>query len=354
MNKKLIIFPTKKQLEYLVKKNSTDNFYVIVRDKDAVDESNIIRVINGEEKLLGNNVDVLCCHEEGMYWLRTHGNANWNNIFLPNMVNLVTKKSFKECLIKNGIKSASFCEDEAQIQEYPIIAKPIVGFGSIGVKRIDSENELKLYLSETSMEEMQSRIKPYKDKYFQDMENTIIFEEFIPGDFYRTPFVVYDNEIRYIFPVKGNKTTYRRNSDFHWTDFEYGVNERNIASYLKGILENLKDLFKLQSGVYVAEFIVNEDNEVYLLEFSPRQTSDRIARIIQLASGIDLEQLAIDLFLGEKIQEISLNRTIRMQILRSEDTKVEGNYLFIEKKEEGSVYGDRITTMYTEKVQIYE
>lgn len=325
-----------------------------MHDKDAVEQDNIRCIMDGEEKTLGNDIDVLCCHEEGMYWLRTHGILKWNNLFLPDMVNLVTKKSFKDYIIENCIKTANYCENAEYIQEYPMIAKPIIGFGSIGVKRIENEEDLRSYLSQTSLEEMQARIKPYKDRYFEDIENSVIFEEFIPGDFYRTPFVVYGNEIKYVFPVKGKKTTYRKNSDYHWTDFEYGDAERKMVPYLNDTLKRLMNLFELQNGVYVAEFIVSKDNEVYLLEFSPRQTSDRIARIIQLASGIDLEKLAIDLFLGCNLPEMLSKRTIRMQILRSQDVRPETNYVFIEKKEEGSVYGDKITTMYTEKVQTHE
>lgn len=354
MNKKLIIFPTKKQLKYLESKSSIDDFYVLVRDNDVVEQENIRCIIDSDKNILENDMDVLCCHEEGMYWLRIHGRSKWNNIFAPDMVNLVNKKSFKDYLIKNDIRTANYCENTEHIQGYPIVVKPIIGFGSIGVKRIENKEDLKSYLAKKTLEDMYARIKPYKDRYFEDIENSVIFEEFISGDFYRTPFVVYDNEIKYVFPVKGIKTTYRKNSDYHWTDFEYGDNERKMVPYLNDSLQRLLTLFELQNGVYVAEFIISEEKEAYLLEFSPRQTSERIARIIQLASGIDLEKLAIDLFLGYNLPEISLHRTIRMQILRSQDVSLETNYLFIEKKEEGSVYGDKIMIMYTEKVPVYE
>ena len=92
MNNKLIIFPTKKQLEYLGSKNLVGNFYVLTRDKERVEQKNIRYITGCDENILNNDMDVLCCHEEGMYWLRIHGRIKWKHIFSTDMINLVTKK----------------------------------------------------------------------------------------------------------------------------------------------------------------------------------------------------------------------------------------------------------------------
>lgn len=355
MNKnKLIIFPTNKQLEYICEKKPSYNIYIISHDNINMNQMGVIQLNEQTIKTLGTDVDVLCCHEEGLYWINTFGNKDWNYQFSPKLFELLEKDKFKDYLSAHNILNAKYSKGIENIDKYPIISKPIIGFGSIGVKKINNQTEFNKQLNAYNQIQMLSRIKPYKEKYFSSIENIFIFEEFIAGTFYRTPFIVYDNTIKYVFPIKGITTTFRENSDFHWTDFEYGESERRIASDICITLENLLNVFELKSGVYVAEFIVSKDNNIYLLELSPRQTSERIAKIIELSTGIDLEKIAIDIFFHEATINISCERHIRMKITRSSSIMEDIDYKIIEIQKEQSVYGDNIITVYSERKKEYE
>lgn len=351
---KLIIFPTRKQLDYICEKELNYNIYIISHDNLSTNKKGIVILNEHTVKELGEEVDVLCCHEESIYWSNVFGNRKWNYQFSTQMFDLLEKDKFKDYLSEHGILNAMYKKRVEDINRYPIIAKPIIGFGSIGVKKVNNEIEYKQQLSDYNLKKMISRINPYKEKYFTSVDNVFIFEEFISGTFYRTPFIVYENNIKHIFPTKGNETTYRENSDFHWTDFEYGESERAIALDMFAVLKQLLILFGLKNGVYVAEFIVSKNNEIYLLELSPRQTSERIAKLIQLSTGVDLEKIAIDIFLDNATITTSCERFIRMQIKRSCPIMEDKNYKLIEVHEEKSVYGDNIIIIYSERMTKYE
>ncbi|MGN0505502.1 MAG: ATP-grasp domain-containing protein [Lachnospiraceae bacterium] len=360
MSNKLIVFPTKYQIDYICNtETNMGNLYIVCRvemDNYKFEKRNVAFIdkeIENEElvKILSKDVDVLCCHEEGLYWLKEKGNRYWHFQFSNVVFELLTKDKFKKFLSKNKILNAKCYENEL---EFPVIAKPIIGFGSIGVKKIDSEIELKKYYSDYEDKVLCSGLKVYQENYFNGEKNSILFEEYISGTFYRTPFIIYNNQVTYIFPVRGNKTANRDNSDFHWSDFEYGQEEKRISVLLKPVLEKLIMLFGLEKGVYVCEFIISDKGEVYLLEFSPRQTSDRIAKIIFLATGIDIEKIAIDIFLTEPVFDNLHDRDIRMLISRNNVIEENMNkYSLVDKLQEKSVYGDSIVSMYYEKSKFF-
>ena len=298
---------------------------------------------------LGADADVLCCHEEGLYWLKKFGNMYWNYQFSPEIFGLLTKNAFKNHLLKNNIPNADYCDKISDVKSFPIIVKPIIGFGSIGVKMINNLSELENYLNIYGKEIINAKIKKYNDKYFDTIENFYIFEKYISGHFYRTPFVVLKNKVEYIFPVAGKETTPIKDTDFHWTDFEYGSSEREIAVTLQPILNKLLKLFNLKSGVYVSEFIISDQGEAYLLELSPRQTSSRIARLIKLSAGLDMEKFAVDIFLSDIDKKPLTNNNVRMRIERNGSRLDEKIYSSVDSMEEKNVYDDIIQTVYYEK-----
>lgn len=353
--KKLIVFPTEAQIKYIDGAETDSEIYILVRDREEMSETKNNRCVivpdnhKAIEKIrrLGTDVEVLCCHEEGLYWLKNFGNRKWKYQFSTEIFEMLTKDKFKDYLSEHGILNAGYSKGTAGIEAYPFVIKPVMGFGGIGVKKINDLSELERYLGEGNKKSIDAKLKPYQDRYFHLSDNFFIVERYIPGRFYRTPFVILENTVKYLFPIMGKDTTCREGSDYHWTDFAYGEKEREAAPILVPILEKLSELFELEDGVYVAEFIISDKGAVYLLEFSPRQTSGRIAGMIKLAAGIDLEKLAVDIFLsraGSRPQP--RYRDIRMRIERNGGRADENLYEMIDSQEEKSVYGDRIKTVY--------
>ena len=351
MSDKLLVFPTIEQLHYLSKIKSDEKIYFVPRFETDIAQTVFPTVTETTVDALGENVDVLCCHEEGMYWIRNFGNPKWQYPFSVKMLNLLTKNQFKDYISACGIRNAHYVEKISDISQYPVVIKPIIGFGSIGIKRAENESECREQLCAVNQTELIKGIAPYKNKYFKNVSNRFIFEEYIDGVFYRTPFVVAQKRIRYVFPVRGNKTTPRTSSDFHWTEFEYGVCEREMAAKLSDELEKLVALFDLKDGVFVAEFLVTDTEKIYLLELSPRQTSGRIAKVIELAEGIRLEDLAVDLFLHRPLKKCTCKKSIRMQIIRADRYVPDYGYRIVQTQREKSVYGDAILTVYCERTE---
>lgn len=344
----LVVFPTKKQIEYIQEYYPGYKYYVISHNKF---EDNAMFVYISEDKKLNipDDVKVLCCHEEGIYWLKCNIKKSWELQFSNKLFSIILKNNFKEYLSSIGVKNTLFWENENKIEEYPIVIKPIIGFGSIGVKKINNEMELKKVVEGNDLEKFLSSIAPYKNKYFPSETNRFIFEKYISGKFFRVPFVMEYGQIKYIFPIKGNETTYKKNSDFHWTEFELGKVDNTVIEEMKKILTELTCKLRMTEGVFVAEFIVDNKDNVFLLEMSPRQTSSRICKMVEYYSGIDLELLAIDLFfLKKNVSLCNRKRNIIMQIFRNK-INLHSDCMLLEKIEEVSVYGDKIVTVYSER-----
>ena len=351
MDNKLIVFPQGKQLTYLLSKKSDENIYVVSQAEAEKSEGLIFidKEISKEElkTILPANVDVLCCHEEALYWVKSKGLDEWKYPFDRGVFTQLTKASFKKYILENGIKTAPVIESSERDICFPIVAKPAIGFGSIGVKKIDNEQELEEYKTDYGNFVANSSITEYSNKYFYGEENPYVLEKYISGDFYRIPFIVDDGIVKKAFPIRGIETTHRDNSDYHWTSFEYGTSEKDFALMVVDVLQSLVDLYRAHKGSFVAEVMANNTG-IYVLEFSPRQTSSRISKLISLATGIDLELSAIDLFYDEKVSLPKTEKDIRMYIKRGNYEDITG-FKMLALEDEFSVYNDSIKVFYYEK-----
>ncbi len=347
----LVVFPQGEQLPYLLSKKTDENIYVVPQTKTEKYEELIYidKEISVEElkSILSVNVEVLCCHEEALYWVKAKGIDVWKYPFDTAIFTQLNKESFKKYISKNGIKTAPIIDKSETGIRFPVVAKPTIGFGSIGVKKIDNEQELKEYITDYEKLVIDSSISKYSGKYFCGEDNPYILEKYISGDFYRIPFVVNEGIVQKAFPIRGVETTYRDNSDYHWTTFEYGASEKEFALIITDILQSLVNLYGAHSGTFVAE-VIADDTGAYVLEFSPRQTSSRISKLIFLASEIDLELLAIDLFFNEKVSLPKVEKDIRMCIKRGDPEDIPG-YKMMAIENEVSVYNDSIKVFYYEK-----
>lgn len=355
----IIVFPTKKQIDYL-KQQKMENLSVVLQS-DELEDVTLLKYVNCIVKDKdGGNLDilrkkranVLCCHEEALYWVSINGSRRWNYQFDRMYFDLLTKDRFKDYLSYNGINNAKYKPEFCDSMKFPIIAKPVIGFGGIGVKSLENIKEVKEYLEEYNSMIKNSVVKKYQDMYFPNKDNKCIFEEKIEGDFYRTPFIVNRQNTKWIFPIKGNEASLKSISDYHWVGFEYLSYEMNITMKVEPLFDELIRVFQLLPGVYTAEFMVSKEGDIFLLEFSPRQTSSRISKIIELAMGIDLEIAAIDLFLGRDIEERKISRQICLKIGNDESlcNKSEWNHIYSNGKEK-NIYGNRVFCHYYEKVE---
>lgn len=355
----IVVFPTEKQLDYLMQQK-IENLFVILQSDELrhaalLKRGNcIIKDKDGDklESLRKRKANVLCCHEEALYWAGINGSRRWNYQFDKKYFDLMTKDSFKDYVSYNGIKNAKYKSEFCTDMNYPVIAKPVIGFGGIGVKSLSNVKEAIEYIEGYNSMIKNSVIKKYQDMYFPNKENNCIFEEKIKGDFYRTPFIVDHQNRKWIFPIKGNDVSSESASDFHWVGFEYSSHEMDISIKAEPFFDDLVRVFQLLPGVYIAEFIVTEEGDFFLLEFSPRQTSSRISKVVEFAAGIDLEIAAVDLFLGRDMGEVKISRQICLKIGNNKSlwNKSGWNHIYSDGQEK-NIYGNGIFCHYFEKAE---
>ena len=355
----IVVFPTEKQLCYLIQQKIENLNVVLWSDElgDAVLSKRINCIVKDKDGgkldiLRERKANVLCCHEEALYWAGINDNKRWSYQFNRGYFDLLKKDRFKDYVSYNEIKNAKYKSESGSGIKYPVIAKPVIGFGGIGVKSLKNIKEAKEYIEGYDFMIKNSIIKKYQDMYFPNEDNKCIFEEKIEGDFYRTPFIVDHRNRKWIFPIKGINVSPQRFSDYHWVGFEYLSHEMDIALKAEPLFDDLVRVFQLLPGVYTAEFIVSKEGEIFLLEFSPRQTSGRISRIIEFAAGIDLVIVAVDLFLGRDMGKMKINRQICLRIGNDESLCNKRGWNHINSDGQGkNIYGNRVFCHYYEKIE---
>lgn len=323
----IFIFPKTKQIKYLtINKSPTDKYFIICKEKrENVSNNGIVFLEPTEKIFLTKTAIVVPCSEEGIYWLKNNYGDNMILRFSQTCLELLDKKLFKKYISKNGVVCPQLYRCEAL--DYPIIAKPSFGFGSIGVKKIDGETERDKYLESFNDIIQSTEIKKFKDCYFKDMNDEVIFEEYIEGDFFSIPFYVSNGVCKKAYLVEGNKTRDNKWTDFMWTEFCIKAEQQSGYKYnlCLEVLNKLVDLFKLQCGVFMAEVIVN-NAECILLEFSPRQPGGKISELVYSSMGIDLDILALDVVMSKlsKYDSDSIEER-RMLIYVKQESEVKRN-----------------------------
>ena len=282
--KRLVIFPSKKQIELLQKSdllNAGD--YIVVR-ANALSPRCGATVINADDigriaGLSNKRLAVLCCDEEALYWAKVYQGEEWTFSYSKKCFSCLTKLSFKKFISSLGIQTAELLSEISETTVFPIVAKPTIGFASIGVKTISSYADYLRYHNEFKRE-IDSVVQKYVSLYFCQDKNFPIFEEYIVGDFFRTPIIIHRDYSIDVFPVRGITTEESTFSDYHWVDFYYNDPSHKLKNEMVNLISFLSSALDVMAGVYVAEFIHN-DRGLYLLEFSPRQTSEQISKIIR-------------------------------------------------------------------------
>ena len=358
MNKKcLVIFPTQLQVKiwqrYVHAYGLT--VYILLSHQVEIDSQSNLHFITEEDvvSLSRTRLKVFCCSEAAIYWLKNHMSIFWQLQFMPEYLQMLNKIEFKQYAINKKLPVLPFWLKSNELNEFPVIGKPSFGFASSGVSYLKDAIKAEEYERNFNDVIKESPIEKYRRIYFSDYENKCIFEPYIDGDFYRTPFVIDTCGNIITFPLRGIKRHDTSSKGFHWTDFICEDNCLELHALFNKILTQVENVFHLLPGVYIAEFIVRKD-KIYLVEFSPRLISDRLAWIVKAATGVDLEDLASALFihsaLGIKINgiqkkfDIPERRVVRLQIIdSSSQIKSLDGFKLLETKQETNAYGKKVS-----------
>jgi len=171
---------------------------------------------------------------------------------------------------------------------YPVIMKPMDGFGSCDVALVTNEQEMKAYFHR-AVDQMQSY--DWRNNFEKDY---YVCEKFIRGQLYSIELLVYENEIT----VLG--FTSRLVSPLPYFA-EMGAffpasppNAENITVHIKAAVQALNFDF----GIAHIEFIIDK-HDAYIVDFNPRMPGSSTSIMMQRTLGVDLHRTVIEMYLGK-------------------------------------------------------
>lgn len=175
--------------------------------------------------------------------------------------------------------------------EYPIIAKPVNGTGSIGIKVLKDYSE---YFFFASGEDIQ----------YNDLGKYYIFQDFIDGITISCAGRVVDKEILFdcSYTIESSDLPYRAETGFL---FMPGLDTDDI---LKEHVAKLIGELELDNCAWMADFIFS-NGTFYLVDFSPR-LSVSAQVIIKHASSIDYNKVITDSLLYKDKTKVKLDKCV--------------------------------------------
>ncbi len=294
---KVFICPTDAQIQYLNSKFG--EFFIFQKNKSFLNDN--VKSISIDE--LKNN-ELIPCTEEAIYFISRLNKSDFKLPFKYEYLNHVTKIGASNSLDEHNI---SHIKKSTKIPiHYPFIAKPNFGFGSINVKKIQTKLDLKKY--KTSFDDVinNSIVKKLQEKYLPDLKNSIIFEEDeSDSDFYSVPFI-FNKKSNTVttFPILGlNKFLDNKLSNYYWSSFLFNPIQikEDIKEKITKTLTKLAQTYCNVSMVCMAEVVYNRvEDEVKVVEFSPRTPGGKLAQVIKLSTGINLETLFLEIIINSK------------------------------------------------------
>lgn len=201
----------------------------------------------------------------------------------------VTNKSYmKRVLAENHIPTAKFAildkVDLEAINEFtfPLVVKPVDCNSSKGVKKVDSKEELSLYLAQA--------IEFSRTK-------TAIVEEFKQGKEISVDYYVENGEARLLCATTSLKIRQRKSFTILCSDYP-AITEDHEES-LKIIGNQVAHAFGLKDCPLFIQMIAN-GNDFNIIEFSARMGGGSKYNLIKVLSGVNIMSKYVDLILGGK------------------------------------------------------
>jgi cysteine synthase A len=206
------------------------------------------------------------------------------------------KHTMREAFAASGLPSARHArvqtlEDARQRAaeiSYPIVLKPSLGYGSWGVVRVDSEAQLKREFP---------RIFGLSQREFNSPD--LLVEEYLDGTEMTVDSVVFEGEELF---TNITEKTLPMDGTQGFAEIDMLTPPRFSASdqqAIRGIQSELIRKFRIHNAVIHTEMRLTSGGP-RLLEINPRVAGANIPTIIKIATGVDLEEAALDLAFGRR------------------------------------------------------
>lgn len=211
--------------------------------------------------------------------------------FDPEQVDILSNKEKYTQLAKSlGIPVPNTYTNIKKAQ-YPIIAKPVNGTASIGVKVLKDYSD---YFFFASGEDIQ----------YNDLGKYYIFQDFIDGMTVSAAGRIVDGEIMFdcSYTIESSDLPYRAETGFLL------LPNLEVDDILKEYIACLIGEIKLDNCVWMADFIYS-NGEFYLIDFSPR-LSVSAQVLIKYSAGIDYTKLITEGILHKNKEPVVLDKCV--------------------------------------------
>lgn len=201
-------------------------------------------------------------------------------------LNVTNKSYMKKVLMANGIPTAQFeivqTPDDNIIKgfKFPLVVKPVDCNSSKGVKKVDSIEDYRKYVSEAI-------------EYSRT--DSAIVEEFKEGKEISADFYIEHGIAKFLLATYSRKIRNRKSFTILCSEYP-AINEEQEVAITK-IASDIAKAFSLNNTPLLIQLIVN-DNEINVIEFSARMGGGSKYKLIEVLSGVNIMSKYVDRILG--------------------------------------------------------
>ena len=185
--------------------------------------------------------------------------------------------------------------------KYPVIIKPNLASGSLGLTKVNSEKELTAAI--------------YKAKDKSVIKEGYVIEPFYEGKHCSAVVVVKKGTVDFVF------TTLKiQDENFCTLAHLTSTFSEDIKSSLKELLNVLFAKLEVEAGFFDVDFIITINNEVVIIELGSRLGGNGLAELVEHSTGYDVISSALQFSMGEDIviPEIKEIRSVASVVLKSD------------------------------------
>lgn len=201
-------------------------------------------------------------------------------------LNVTNKSYMKKVLTDNDIPTARFSiVDKPDIEiiqgfKFPLVVKPVDCNSSKGVKKVESIEEYRQYITEAIQ---------------YSRSNTAIVEEYKEGKEISADFYIENGVAKLLSATTSLKIKNRKSFTILCSDYPALNASQEIT--VTQIAQDISKAFNLDNTPLLVQMIAN-DNEVNVIEFSARMGGGSKYKLIEVLSGVNIMSKYVDRILG--------------------------------------------------------
>ncbi len=208
-----------------------------------------------------------------------------------NAVQSSDKNTMKRKLINNNIPTSNYVR-LASIEElhdynyeYPIVAKPSHGYGSKGVRLISDEKDLRAFTSKA---------------FASSLDKKVLVEQFTEGIELNVYSYIHDGSVQVLSLSEKVRINATKEAVLQSAG---SISPARVSSevheLIQKTIQKIADAFQFKNTVLLTQLIVKPNNEISILELTPRVGGGVGFKIVESLTGIDIIDVMVDCFLNK-------------------------------------------------------